>query len=120
MYKRNYSDIAVYLNIVNYGGEFVKNSKSSYNEFGNITQPSHDRKHFATTSLVMGIISIALFFLVYVSVVCAIISIVLGIFSLKSSKRKHAIYGIICSLVGIFVSIAIFVFLIYMALSNGL
>ena len=59
------------------------------------------REGFAVASLVLGIVSVAIFCVVYVSIPAAIIAIVLGAIGLKSTKRGAAITGMICGVVAI-------------------
>ena len=70
-----------------------------------------DRKGMAVASLVLGIISVVLFCVWYLSLPCAVVGLILGILSLKSSGRGMAIAGLVLSII----AIAIFVVMLILA-----
>lgn len=69
--------------------------------------PVKDRKGMAIASLVLGILSLLLCCVPYISIICGIIGLVLGCMSMKSSGKGMAIAGLICSAFGIIISIII-------------
>ncbi|HZK34280.1 MAG TPA: DUF4190 domain-containing protein [Bacillota bacterium] len=68
-----------------------------------------DRKGMAVASLVLGIISVVLFCLWYLSLPCAVVGLILGIMSLKSSGRGMAIAGLVISIVTLVITVLLFV-----------
>lgn len=68
-----------------------------------------DRKNMAIGALICGIASIVFSCLWYIALPVAIVAIILGAMSLKSSGRGMAIGGIICGAVGIVVAIVFIV-----------
>ncbi len=63
-----------------------------------------DRKVMAIIALVLGILSIVLFFIPIVDLLLGITGIVLGALSLKSSRHGLAIGGLVCGIVGFVIS----------------
>lgn len=59
-------------------------------------------------SLVLGIVGLALSFL-FIGFLPAIIGLILGIISIKKEKNGMAIAGIICSIIGIIISVIVFI-----------
>ena len=68
-----------------------------------------DRRGMAIASLILGIASIVLCCLWYLSIICAVVGIVLGIMSLKSSGHGMALAGIICGSVGLVLCIVMLI-----------
>ena len=68
-----------------------------------------DRKGFAVASMVLGIIALVLFGIFYFSVPCAILAIIFGILSIKSSRKGMSIAGITTG-AAVFVLIVLTVF----------
>ena len=68
-----------------------------------------DKKGLCIASMVLGIISIVLFCIWYISVPCSILAIIFGILGMKSSFKGMAIAGIITGALGILFTIVIFV-----------
>ncbi len=66
-----------------------------------------DRKGMAVASLVLGILSVELFCLWYLSLPCAVVGLILGILSLKSSGRGMAIAGLVLSIIAIAIPVVI-------------
>ena len=62
--------------------------------------PQKDRKGFAIAALVLGIVSIVLACVWFLSIPCGILAIIFGALSLKSSKRGFSIAGIITGIIG--------------------
>lgn len=63
--------------------------------------PQNDRRGLAIASMVLGIISIVLFCMWYLSLPCAILALIFGALSVKSSLKGMAIAGIVCSIIAI-------------------
>lgn len=74
-------------------------------------EPEKDRKGFAIASMVLGLVSIVLFCVCFISIPCGILAIIFGILAFSSSKKAMAITGFITGGIGIFISFIIFVFL---------
>ncbi len=70
-----------------------------------------DRKGFAIASMVLGIIALVLFCIVYISIPCAILALIFGILSVKSSKRGMAIAGITTGAIGFILTVLLYVFI---------
>ena len=68
-----------------------------------------DKKGLCIASMVLGIISIVLFCIWYISVPCSILAIIFGILGMKSSFKGMAIAGIITGALGILFTIVILV-----------
>lgn len=74
-------------------------------------EPEKDRKGLAIAAMVLGIVALVLFCIWYISIPCAILSIIFGILSLKSSRRGMAIAGISTGAVGVILTIILYVFI---------
>lgn len=74
-----------------------------------------DRKGLAIAAMVLGIVSIVLFCVWYISMPCAILAIVFGILSIKSNKKGMAIAGISTGAIGFVLMVLLYVFLIFVA-----
>lgn len=75
---------------------------------------------FGIASLVLGIVSIVVCCIWYISIPAGILAIVFGIMQIvKNEKRGMAIAGIICSAVGVIASIVVLIYAAYMV-SSGL
>lgn len=73
-------------------------------------QQSGGGQGMAIASMVLGIVSIALCCIWYLSLICAIVSIVFGIMNnRKNGRNAMATAGIVCSIIGIVLTIAILV-----------
>ncbi len=89
-----------------------------------ISQPTLSRSAglgFAITSMVLGIVSLALFCVIYLAIPCAIVGIALGGVALNKAKKANAksgmaIAGITCSCV----SLGILIVLVIAMASTGL
>ncbi len=75
--------------------------------------PEKDRKGLAIASMVLGIVALVLFCVWYISIPCAILALVFGIISLKSSKRGMAIAGISTGSVGFVLMILLYAFIFF-------
>lgn len=70
-----------------------------------------DRKGLAIAAMVLGIISIPLFWEFMISIPCAILAIIFGILAIKSSKKGLAIAGIATGATGFILTVIIYAFL---------
>ena len=70
-----------------------------------------DIKGLAIAAMVLGIISIPLFWEFMISIPCAILAIIFGILAIKSSKKGLAIAGIATGETGFILTIIIYAFL---------
>lgn len=68
-----------------------------------------DRKGMAVASLVLGIISVVLFCVWYLSLPCAVVGLILGILSLKSSGRGMAIAGLVLSIIALAIAVVMII-----------
>ena len=75
----------------------------------NTNQNNQPSKGFGIASLILGILSIPLSFIVYIGPVLAILGIIFEILQNKKSKTKLATAGLILSIIGIILTIIIFV-----------
>lgn len=80
------------------------------NNYNNMTQ--NDSKGLSIASMVLGIVSLVLFCIWFISIPAGVIGLILGGVSLATKKggKGMAIAGLVCSLVG--VSLYIIVFLL--------
>lgn len=74
-------------------------------------EPQKDRKGLAIAAMVLGIISLVLFCVWFISIPCAILAIIFGILSLKSTGRGMAIAGISTGAVGFILMIILYAFI---------
>lgn len=72
-----------------------------------------DRKGLAIAAMVLGIVSLVLFCIWYISIPCAILAIIFGILSLKSTKRGMAIAGISTGATGFVLMVVLYLFLFF-------
>ena len=72
-----------------------------------------DKKGLAIAAMVLGIVSLVLFCIWYISLPCAILAIIFGIISIKSSKRGMAIAGISTGAVGFILMVILYVFIFF-------
>ena len=70
--------------------------------------PQKNNNGFAVAALVLGIISIVLCFIPFLSGIIAILAIVFGIIALKSARRGMAIAGLVTGILGLLLGILIF------------
>lgn len=70
-----------------------------------------DRKGFAVASMVLGIIALVLFWIFYFSIPCAILAIIFGILSIKSSRKGMSIAGITTGAIGFVLTVLLYGFL---------
>lgn len=91
--------------------EVVKSEQQTQSEKKEET-PTKDRKGFAITSMVLGIISLVLFCVWYISVPCSILAIIFAKLSLKSSKKGMAIAGLTTGIIGLILMAIIYIFIV--------
>lgn len=70
------------------------------------------RNGMAIASMILGIVSLVTCCLIYVSVPCAILSIVLGAVALRKSKNAMAVAGIILGAISIAIAIMVFILIV--------
>ena len=70
-----------------------------------------DRKGFAVASMVLGIIALVLFWIFYFSIPCAILAIIFGILSIKSSRKGMSIAGITTGAIGFVLMVLLYGFI---------
>ena len=66
-------------------------------------------KGMAVSSLVLGIVSIVLMCLWYVSIPCGIVGLVLGILAKKKGQKGMATAGIVLSIIGLVLVVVFFI-----------
>ena len=79
--------------------------------------PEKDRKGLALASMILGIVSIVLFFIKFISIPCGILAIVFSALSLKSSKKGFAITGLTTGIIGIALMIVVYFFMLFLSCS---
>ena len=79
-----------------------------------------DKKGFSIAALVLGIISIVLCCVWYISIPCGILAIIFGIVGIKSSKKGMSIAGLITGSIGLIISIIMFVALVFLGMVIGI
>jgi disulfide bond formation protein DsbB len=67
---------------------------------------------FGIASVILGILSTVLFFTILPSIILGVTGIIFGLIQRKRSKNNWAIYGIVMSIIGIILSILIFIYFI--------
>lgn len=92
--------------------EVVKEEPKSQTQ-ATIEEPKKDKKGLAIAAMVLGIVSLVLFCIWYISLPCAILALVFGILSLKSSKRGMAIAGVVTGAVGFILMVVLYVFIFF-------
>lgn len=73
-------------------------------------QAPKQSKGMAIASMVLGICSIVFFSTVFISLICAIVGLVLGIVAKKKNQGGMATAGIVTSIIGIVIVVIVFVF----------
>ncbi len=96
--------------------EVVKSERQTQSEKKEET-PTKDRKGFAIASMVLGIISLVLFCIWYISVPCSILAIIFAKLSLKSSKRGMAIAGLTTGIIGFILIIIVYILIVALGIS---
>ena len=72
-----------------------------------------DRQGLAIAAMVLGIISLVLFCVWYISIPCSILALIFGIISVKSSKKGMAIAGISTGATSFVLTILLYVFIFF-------
>ena len=78
-------------------------------------QPQKLPAGLAITSMVLGIVSLAMFCLSYLSIPCAIVAVVLGAIALNKVKRGEAggkgmaVAGLVCSIIALALDIILLI-----------
>ena len=76
-------------------------------------EPAKNRKGLAIAAMVLGIVSIVFFCVWYISIPCAILAIIFGILSIKSTRRGMAIAGISTGAVGFVLMLLLYAFIFF-------
>ncbi len=76
-------------------------------------EPVKNRKGLAIAAMVLGIVSIVFFCVWYISIPCAILAIIFGILSIKSTRRGMAIAGISTGAVGFVLMLLLYAFIFF-------
>ena len=79
-----------------------------------------ESKGFSIASMVLGIISLVLFCLWYISVPCAIIAIIFAIVGMKKGGKGMAITGLVLGIISISIYGIFFLFGAALGLTGGL
>ncbi len=87
----------------------TNNQTINTNLNGNNKPVQKNRNGFAIASLVLGILSIVLSCLWFISIPCGILAIIFGGLGMKSEKRGLAIAGIVTGIIGTIALIIILV-----------
>ena len=70
------------------------------------------RNSMAIASMILGIVSMVMCCIIYVSVPCAVLSVVLGAVTLRKGKSAMAVAGIILGAISIAIAVLIFVLIV--------
>ena len=102
--------------------EEVKKEEPKVENKETTKEPEKDKKGLAIASMVLGIIALVMFCIWYIAAPCAILALIFGILSIKSSKRGMAIAGVSTGAVGLILMIILYVFVIALGagIFNGL
>lgn len=76
-----------------------------------------ENKGFSIASMVLGIISIVLFCIWYLSIPCAILAIIFGIVGMKKGAKGMAIAGLVLGIIAVAI-VGIFVIFVGSALTS--
>ena len=95
------------------------NKEIQENKTNNVenTENQKDKKGMALAGMILGIVTIVLCFIFYISIPCGILAIIFGAMSLKSTNRGMALAGVITGIVGIILTIVIFAVIAISAIS---
>lgn len=83
-------------------------------------EPKEDKNGLCIASMVLGIISIVLFLIWFISIPCAILAVIFGCIGIKSSKKGMAIAGIVTGSITGVLMVIIFSFLVTFGLTYGI
>lgn len=76
---------------------------------GSVVETENAGKGMGIASLVLGIISLVLSCIWYISIPCAVVGIILGVLQNKKNKIGLATGGIVCSIIGIVLCVLLIV-----------
>lgn len=76
-----------------------------------------ENKGFSIASMVLGIISIVLFCIWYLSIPCAILAIIFGIVGMKKGAKGMAVAGLVLGIIAVAI-VGIFVIFVGSALTS--
>lgn len=82
--------------------------KENTNNTNSKKEEKKQKKGLCIASMVLGIVSLVLFCLWYISIPCGILSIIFGIVGIKTIDKGMAIAGIVTGAIGLFISFCIF------------
>lgn len=82
------------------------------NVYAQYTVQKKKRNGMAVASMVLGIISLVMCCIIYVSMPCAVLSIILGAVSLRKGKNGMAVAGIILGAIAMVIAILVFTLMI--------
>ncbi len=74
--------------------------------------------NFGLASVILGIISITLFFTIFIPLLLGILGLIFGLIQRKKSKNKWGLWGIILSTLGIILGL-LMIWLVYTWISNA-
>ena len=86
----------------------------NYNH-NNLIQPTNTQIGFSIAALVLGILSVMLFFTIIPPIILAILAIIFGVLGMKKSGKGLAIGGISAAGAGLLLTIIFMIFVIYWA-----
>jgi len=76
-------------------------------------QPARQGNGLAVAGMILGIVSLVLFWFVFVSVPCGLVGLVLSILAMGRAKKTHtgkgmAVAGLVLSILGVVASVGLF------------
>ena len=95
----------------------VKNAEVVNEKTKNQVEEEKDRKGYCIASLVLGIVSLVLLFVSYISVPCAITAIIFGAIGIKSKNKGMAIGGLVTAIISFLIEVLIVIFTLILGLS---
>ncbi len=84
--------------------ENSQQASSNYNQYQNPpagVPRRHPKNELCIASMVLGIISLVMFWLVYISVPCAVIGIIFAVIAMKSGRDGKATAGLVTSIISL-------------------
>ena len=96
------------------------NFQNQYNSSEQFQQPQKNSTNqgFAIASLVCGLLTIPLFFTVFLPYILGILAVVFGAVSLKSGKKGLAVSGIITGVIGMIITI-VYIIVLFRLIYEG-
>lgn len=106
----------------------VEKSKTEKNKTENNTKAAKEqenrKKGLCIASMVLGIITLVLFCVWYISIPCGILAIIFGALGVKTIDKGMAIAGIVTGAIGLFISFCIamtlFIFVFVIGITESL